>query len=386
MSSQPKNIIIIGPAYPLKGGIANFNEVLCRSLNEEGHQCEIISFSMQYPSFLYPGSTQFAENETAPDDIKITTLINSIQPFSWLKAASKIRALKPDYIIIRFWIPLIGPCLGSIARLVKRGTSGIKVIAIADNIIPHEKRPFDKPLTNWFINSCDAFLVMSKSVRNDLLAFDKTKPVVLQPHPVYNIFGAIATREQSVKELKLDPSCDYLLFFGLIRKYKGLDLLIDAFAKASQTNPRLRLLIAGEFYDDREAYVNQIRQAGIEDKVVIHGHYIPKEQVRFYFGASSLVVQPYRDATQSGVTQIAYHFGVPMIVTNVGGLPEIVPNGIAGYVTDVDSGSIASAITDFFQNKREDSLRQGVAQTAKTFSWTAMVKALDDLYRSLGKK
>ncbi|MBK8874729.1 MAG: glycosyltransferase [Bacteroidetes bacterium] len=189
-----------------------------------------------------------------------------------------------------------------------------------------------------------------------------------------------------MKELKLDPSCDHLLFFGLIRKYKGLDLLIDAFAKASQSNPRLRLLIAGEFYDDREAYMNQIRQAGIEDKVLIHGHYIPKEQVRFYFGASALVVQPYRDATQSGVTQIAYHFGVPMIVTNVGGLPEIVPNGIAGYVTDVDSGSIASAITDFFQNKREDSLRQGVAQTAKTFSWTAMVKALDDLYRSLGKK
>lgn len=384
MSKNSRNIII-GPAFPLKGGIANFNEALCSAFQEGGTPSSIVSFSLQYPSLLFPGKTQLAGGDAPPAGISITPLINSVNPFSWYTTARHIARLHPDFVIIRFWIPFMGPALGTIARLIKRKLPGTPVIAITDNVIPHEKRPFDKPFTSWFINSCDGFVVMSRSVANDLKEFDTSKPVVIQPHPVYNIFGAPVSRNEACSALGLDPSLRFLLFFGLVRKYKGLDLLLEAFAASSSKDPNLRLLVAGEFYDDEAAYRNQIQTLGIDNKVIVHNRYIPKEEVRHFFGAASLVVQPYRDATQSGVTQIAYHFQKPMVVTNVGGLPEMVPHGKAGFVTPVSADAIAEAITDFFEKNLEKEFTEGVQQLAGNYSWETFTKSVIDLAASLSK-
>lgn len=384
MSQSPSNIII-GPAFPLKGGIANFNEALCAAFHEAGTESTIVSFTLQYPSLLFPGKTQLANGDPTPSGINIVPLISSINPFSWFKTARYIARSKPDFVVIRFWIPFMGPALGTIARLIKRSLPGVPIIAITDNVIPHEKRPLDKPFTRWFINSCDGFVVMSQSVGNDLRQFDTAKPVILQPHPVYNIFGDPVNREEACSALQLNPSLKYILFFGLIRKYKGLDLLLEAFAASSAKDPDLRLLVAGEFYEDEEAYRKQIKALGIDSKVMIHNRYIPKEAVRHFFGAASLVVQPYRDATQSGVTQIAYHFLKPMIVTNVGGLPEMVPHGKAGFVTQVSAEAIAEAINEYFEKNYEKEFTEGVRKMAGAYSWEAFTNGVNELVARLRK-
>ncbi len=369
-------IIIVGPAYPLRGGIANFNEALCRTLNQQGRQCHIVSFTMQYPGFLFPGTTQLATGDEAPKGIPVSTMINALNPVTWWKAANYIRKQKPAIVIIRYWLPFMAPCLGTIARLVKRGQSGIKVIAIADNIIPHERRPGDTALTQYFVNGCDSFIVMSQSVMNDLKEFDSKKPVVLQPHPVYDIFGEKVEKRIARKSLGVEEDTKLVLFFGFIRHYKGLDLLLRAFADERVKSLKIKLLVAGEFYDDKQPFLDLISEHQLQDSVILHDHYIPKEAVKNYFSAADLVVQPYRDATQSGVTQIAYHFGKPMVVTNVGGLPEIVPDGKAGYVVDIDPVKIADAITDFYSNNRSEQLEAGVKEMAKQFSWEEFIRRI----------
>lgn len=367
-------IIIVGPAYPLRGGIANFNEALCRTLNQQGRSCNIVSFSMQYPHFLFPGTTQMAAGDEAPGGIPVVSMINSINPITWWQTAAYIRKQKPAIVIIRYWLPFMAPCLGTIARLVKKGSSETRIIAIADNIIPHERRPGDKMLTRYFINSCDSFVVMSKSVLNDLKMFDHKKPVIVQPHPVYDIFGSGVDKNAARKSLALPEKGHLVLFFGFIRHYKGLDLLLRAFADERLKSLQVKLLVAGEFYDDKQIYLDLITENQLQDTVILHDNYIPKEAVKNYFSAVDLVAQPYRDATQSGVTQIAYHFGKPMVVTRVGGLPEMVPDGISGYVTDIDPVKIADAIFDFFSNNRADKLEAGVKAVAKQFSWEEFVK------------
>ncbi|HMT28371.1 MAG TPA: glycosyltransferase [Bacteroidia bacterium] len=369
-------IIIIGPAYPLRGGIANFNEALCATYNRMGQTCSIVSFSLQYPGFLFPGTTQFAGDDKMPEDVQIKTMINSINPFSWWKTAQYIRKEKPEKVIIRYWLPFMAPCLGTIARWVKRGNSGIKVEAICDNVIPHEKRIGDDALTSYFLNGIDSFTVMSRSVLNDLRKFTD-KPATLKFHPVYNIFGDPVSKAEGKKQLGLEEHVSYILFFGFIRHYKGLDLLLEAFSqvvKNGKIKKDVKLLIAGEFYDDPAPYRALIEKTGISERVLLHDKYISKESVKFYFAAADLVAQPYRDATQSGVTQIAYHFGRPMLVTNVGGLPEIVPNGISGLVTEVNAASISQAIVEFYNSDLEEKLTQGSQSLARSFSWEEFVK------------
>ncbi len=359
----------MGPAYPLRGGIANFNEALCGTLIQQGRSCEIISFSMQYPGFLFPGTTQLAEGDRAPEGIPVVTMINSINPVTWWKTAQYILKQKPAIVIIRYWLPFMAPCLGTIARWVKKGNSGIRIIAIADNIIPHERRLGDEFLTRYFIKGCDSFVVMSRTVLNDLKKFDSTKPVVLQPHPVYDIFGEAVDQKTALKRLGLQQHERLVLFFGFIRHYKGLDLLLRAFADARIRDLGIKLIVAGEFYEDKQKYLDLISEFQLQDSIILHDQYIPKEEVRYYFSAADLVVQPYRDATQSGVTQIAYHFGKPMVVTNVGGLPEIVIDGKSGYVTDIDPVKIADAIYDFYSQNRAAALEAGVREMARQFTW-----------------
>ncbi len=376
-------IIIIGPAFPLRGGIAHLNESLCRAFIKEGDSAEIVSFSLQYPSFLFPGKTQKEEGDP-PKDISILTKINSINPLNWFSVASFIKKQKPDLVIIRYWLPFMAPTLGTIARLIK--SSSLKIVAICDNVIPHEKRPGDKQLTQYFINSCDAFVVMSKSVEEDLRTFESKKPSTFIPHPVYDIFGKSVSKQEGQKKLNLNPEDKHILFFGFIRKYKGLDLLLNALANNKLKTLNIKLIIAGEFYDNKEEYLHLIKENGLENNVIIRSDFIPSDEVKYYFCSSDIIVQPYHTATQSGVTQIAYHFARPMLVTNVGGLAEIVSHNRVGYVTETNAESIAASLTDFYQNNREKDFSENAAIDSSKFSWENMVKGIKELAKKNQRK
>ncbi len=361
-------ILIAGPAYPYRGGIAAFNERLAAEFISEGHDVEIFTFRLQYPSLLFPGKTQYVSGD-APEGIKITRLINTVNPFNWILAGLRIRRLTPDILIVRYWIPFLAPSLGTIARIVT-GNRHTKVICLFDNVIPHEKRPGDKLLTSFFVRSVRAAVTMSQSVTDDLLMFSGSIPFVETPHPLFDNFGADPGRVDSLKKLGLDERFRYMLFFGLIREYKGLDLLLKAFAAArSRKEKQVKLVIAGEFYENREKYLKLITEASLQDDVIIIDRFIDNEEVRYIFGASDLVVQPYKSATQSGVTQIAYHFNKPMIVTNVGGLQEMVPDGLCGFVVEPAAESVQNAIDRFFEGDYGPVFRKGVEEQKKRFGW-----------------
>ncbi len=377
---QLKNFII-GPAHPLRGGIANFNEALCSSFNKAGIQSRIISFTLQYPDFLFPGKTQF-DKGPYPGSIKIEQLISSVNPITWFKTAWRIRGAKPDYVVIRYWLPFMAPCLGSIARLIRRGTS-IKIIAITDNVIPHEKHLGDRMLTRYFVKSCHAFIVMSKSVLEDLKQFLTAPRVIFLPHPIYDTFGEKHTREEALQQLNLRQSYRYILFFGFIRKYKGLDLLLEAMADQRVRALNIKLLVAGECYDDLDYYTNIIKENEIGGNIIFKADYIPSLEVKNYFAAADMVVQPYRTATQSGVTQIAYHFERPMLVTDVGGLPEIVPHMKVGYVVKPSPKEIADAIVHFYANDLEGEFSANAAIEKKRFLWSSFVQGVNELFVSL---
>ncbi len=364
------NIICIGPAFPLRGGIANFNVALCKSFIEAGHHASIISFSLQYPGILFPGKTQY-EDGRAPEGIPIYSLINSVNPFSWIKSVRAIRSVSPDLVVVHHWMPFIAMSLGYIVRRLKR-KSACPVIVIAHNVIPHEKQAGWKSMSRYLLSACDGYIVLSESLLDDLKIFTDSTNKGFIPHPVYEQFGEAVERKQAAERLGLDPSLRYLLFFGMIRKYKGLDLLIRAFATMRYRVPDLRLIVAGEFYTGEKEYLDLINESGVGDKVILRDHFIPSYKVRYYFSLADLVTQPYRSATQSGVSQIAYHFGVPMLVTDVGGLAEIVPHMKVGYVTPVDEHEIAEAITDFFEIGRAAFFRENIQTERQRFTWEAM--------------
>ncbi len=278
-------------------------------------------------------------------------------------------------MIVRFWLPFMGPALGSVIRLVKKN-SNIHVVAITDNVIPHEKRLFDQSFTRWFLSVCDSFTTMTQSVAQDLSVFGVAGPVVVSPHPVYDIFGTPVDHEQARQQLGIHPNQKLVLFFGFIRKYKGLDLLIRAMADTRLKSMDVKLIVAGEFYEEPKPYQDLIQELGLEEQIILQDYYIPKEQVKTYFGAADIVAQPYRTATQSGVTQIAYHFGKPMLVTNVGGLPEMVPDGKAGYVTAAEPEAIAQALADYFSNNRKPEMERFVSMHKSAFTWSGFANAL----------
>jgi glycosyltransferase involved in cell wall biosynthesis len=375
-------VFIIGPAYPLRGGLASFDELFCEALNKEGHQCEIISYSLQYPNFLFPGSTQYHVNGTAPKNITIHTIINSVNPLSWFKTASFIKKQKPDFIIFRFWIPFMGPALGTIARLVKK--QNIKVLAITDNVIPHEKRLGDKQLASYFIKGCDAFVTMSKAVMSDLEKFTNTSHKKYLLHPLYTAFGEKIPKQEARLKLNLKQDDRVILFFGLIRKYKGLDLLIEA-VSLLKANSHHKLLIAGEFYEDKQPYLDLISKYKLEEQIILLNQFIPNDEVKYYFSATDIVALPYRSATQSGVTQVSFHFEVPTLVTNVGGLGEIIPHNVAGYVVEPNPQAIATSLEDYFENKKEHTFAEGMKQEKQKYEWSIFVNEIIALYNGLKK-
>lgn len=378
------NVIIIGPAHPLRGGgMTTFNERLAKQFQDEGHSVSIYSFCLQYPGFLFPGKTQFTD-EPAPLNLDIRTRINSINPFNWISVGREIKKLNADIVVVRYWLPFMGPCLGTILRIIKKNRHS-RIICIADNIIPHEKRMGDELFTRYFIKPVDAFITMSEKVMSDLRSFTSAKPAKLVPHPLYDNFGEKISKEEARKKLAIDNGQKVLLFFGFIRKYKGLDILLNAMKLAANHKPNpersrretsnLKLLIAGEFYEDRKPYDELISNLGIRNSLLMQTRFIPNEEVKYFMCAADVVVQPYRNATQSGVTPLAYHFEVPMIVTNVGGLPSMVPDNKAGLVAEPTAASLAEKIIEYFE-KGENYFMPGLLEERKKLSWTKMVESI----------
>lgn len=374
-------IIILGPAHPLRGGIAIFNERLARQFQNEGHDVTIFSFSLQYPGFLFPGTTQYS-SEPAPVDLNINTKVNSVNPLNWLAVGNEIKKKKPDLVVVRYWLPLMGPALGTILRRIK-SNKHTKIICIADNIVPHEKRFGDHAFTKYFIKPVDAFITMSEKVLTDLRTFTQTKPAVLQPHPLYDVFGNAVSKQQARTHLGINQEAFVFLFFGFIRKYKGLDLLLEAFAEMKQLPiANCQLLVAGEFYEDRKLYDELIEQLGIKEDLILKTEFIADSEVKYYLCAADAVVQPYRNATQSGVTPLAYHFEIPMIVTNVGGLPAFVPHGKVGLVCEPTVDSIAAAMQQYMQTGSNEYLPH-LREEKKKYGWDKMTDAILQLAASV---
>lgn len=373
-------IVIIGSAHPLRGGgISTFNEKLSYELGTT-HDVTIYSFSLQYPSFLFPGKDQFTE-EPAPLGLKIKSRINSINPINWIKVGNEIKNMQPDLVIVRYWLPFMGPCFGTILRRIRKNRHS-KIIAITDNVIPHEKRAGDLLFTKYFLKPVDGFISMSKDVLKDLKTFDNYKPASYVPHPLYDNYGPGLEKHLALQHLKLDPSFRYILFFGFIRKYKGLDILLDAMADKRIKGSNIKLIIAGEYYGDATYYQSLIEKLQLQNQLELFTDFIPNDEIKYYFSAADCVVQPYRTATQSGISQIAYHFEKPMIVTNVGGLPEIVPDGKVGYVTDVDPSAIATAIQKFYEQPLAFFI-DNIKQEKKQYEWHHFTSAIISLYKKL---
>lgn len=372
-----KNIIIIGPGYPLRGGLANFNQRLCRQFIEEGHECCIYSFSLQYPSFLFPGTTQYS-SEPRPEDIEIYSIINSIHPFNWWQVGNALRRIRPDIILVCYWLPFMGPALGTILKRVRKNKH-TRIIALTHNVIPHEKRPGDESFTRFFVKQCDGFITMSEKVMNDLRQFDTIKPARLTPHPLYDSFGDPVSKTEARHHLGLPPNERIMLFFGFIRKYKGLDILLEAM---TQLDPQIKLLVAGEFYEDAKPYQEQIKRLQLEDRLILRTDFIPDSEVKYYLCATDVVIQPYRNATQSGVTPLGYHFEKPMIVTNVGGLPGLVPHEQVGLVCEPEPASLAAAVNRYFELGEKHFIPH-LRNEKQKYSWHHLAASIEELAQEL---
>jgi glycosyltransferase involved in cell wall biosynthesis len=386
---EKQKIVIIGPAHPLRGGLASFDERLAKQFQNEGFDATIYTYSLQYPNFLFPGTTQFS-SEPAPTDIKIKVCINSINPFNWLKIGLELRKIQPKIIVVRYWLPFMGPCLGTILRLVKKNKT-TKIICIADNIIPHEKRLGDTQFTRYFVKPIDAFVTMSKKVLEDLKQFSN-KPAQQVLHPLYDNFGEIISKEEARKYLKLNATEPIILFFGFIRKYKGLDLLLEAMKilkdegrsknlEVEKTKNDIKLLIAGEFYEDRKQYDDLIEQLDIKKNLILKTDFIADSEVKYYLCAADFVIQPYKNATQSGVTPLAYHFEKPMLVTNVGGLPDLVPDGKVGLIAESNATSIAEKIVELY-NLGEQHFLPALKEEKKKYSWNILTNKIIQLSKN----
>ena len=372
-------LVIIGPAWPLRGGLSAFDEKLATQFTEKGIQTRIDTFSLQYPSFLFPGKSQFT-TDPKPNNVNIDVCINSINPFNWIKIGLKLYREKPDLIIVRFWIPFLAPCLGTILKIAKKNKH-TKVISIIDNMIPHEKRMGDRLLTKYFVKTVDGFIAMSEKVKNDIKIFSH-KPVSISPHPIFNHFGDPITKMEARTQLGLPQQDKIILFFGYIRKYKGLDLLIQAMANKTIKNLGIQLIIVGEFYEDASTYHDLINALGLQNRISFYSNYIPDGEVKNYVCSADFIIQPYKNATQSGVTPLAYHFEKPMLVTNVGGLADTVPHLKTGIVVAPTAEEIAKGIETLYE-LGEKHFIPNIIEEKKKYSWSQMTEKFLALYQKL---
>lgn len=368
-------IVVLGTAWPYRGGLAAFNERLAKQFVAEGHEVEMVTFTLQYPSFLFPGKTQYS-NEVAPDGLKIVREINSCNPLSWIRVGRRLKKEAPDLLISCYWMAFFAPCYGVIQRIVKRnGTT--KCIGLVHNMIPHELNILDKLLAPFYVKQTDGFVALSESVVRDIASLDKrNKPKAFSPHPVYDHYGEKMSKTAACEALGLDETKNYMLFFGLVRAYKGLDWLLDAFAKVKDQLKDVQLIVAGEFYEEEDKYRAQIEANGLKDRVIVKNEFVADADLRKYFGAADLIVQPYKTATQSGVTQVAFHFEKPCLVTNVGGLGEIIHDRKMGYAVVPEVDAIADALIDYYQYDRQDAFTEYLIDEKKKYEWNRMMDVI----------
>ena len=376
------HIVLLGTAYPFRGGLATFNERLARQLQAEGHKVEVITFTLQYPSFLFPGKTQYS-SEKAPTDLHISQQVNSCNPLNWIKVGRRIRQMQPDLLITCYWMAFFAPCYSIIQRIAK-SNGKTRCVALVHNMIPHEPSLLDKLFAPLYVRATDGFVALSDSVVQDINRLDPShKPKTSYPHPIYDHYGEQMSKEEACLALHLQPEQQYMLFFGLVRAYKGLDLLLDAFGFVKDQLPNLQLIIAGEFYEDEDKYRTQIASNQLTDRVIIKNEFIADADLRKYFGAADLIVQPYKSATQSGVTQVAFHFEKPMLVTNVGGLGEIVHDHQMGYAVDPNAQAIAEALTDYYTQNRQADYTTYLIQQKENYSWAKLAESFVTIYNNI---
>lgn len=383
--SDTMKITILGPAHPYRGGLASIMEIMARTFQRRGDEVDIKTFTLQYPSLLFPGESQTVATPP-PADLRICRCVNTMNPLNWVRVGRRIRRERPDFVLMKYWTPFMAPCFGTIARIA-RGNGHTKVLCQIDNVEPHEHHLTDKPFNRYYLHSVDGFVYMSEQVHSELRAYSDA-PALFSPHPLFENFGERVERSEACVRLGLDPANRYVLFFGLIRDYKGLDLLLDAWAqlrRAGRTEGR-RLIVAGEFYTAREPYLNRIADNGLQDEVLLHDRFIPDDDVKYYFSAADFVVQPYKTATQSGVTQIAYQFCVPMVVTKVGGLAEIVPDGRVGYVCPPTAEGVAAAMDRMYEGDALKRFRENCVEERRRFSWEEMCSRVTELYGLVAPK
>ncbi len=371
-------IVILGTAWPYRGGLAAFNERLARQFQAEGHEVTMVTFTLQYPSFLFPGKTQYSY-ERRPKDLHIIRRLNSCNPLNWLRVGRQIRKMNADLLITCYWMSFMAPAFGTVERIVRKNGK-TRCIGLVHNMLPHEPSALDKIFAPYYVRETDGFVALSEAVVNDIARLDTAnKPKTFSPHPIYDHYGVAPSRAAALEQLGLDQDRHYVLFFGLVRAYKGLDLLLEAMALLKDRLPDVDVIIAGEFYEDEAKYHALIDEAGLVNRVHVFNEFIPDDDIRLYFAASDLVVQPYKSATQSGVTQVAFHFEKPMLVTNVGGLGEIVHHGKMGYAVPVSVEDIAEAIADFYEHDRNDAFVAYVRQEKQKYEWDKMSKTFYNL-------
>lgn len=378
--SMIRRVAFLSTFYPFRGGIAQSNANLYLSFSHLGYETQAYTFTRQYPDLLFPGKSQYVteQDETAAA-VEARQLLDSLNPLTYLKTAKAIRAFQPDLLILRFWMPFFAPSLGTVAgRLRKQGTT---VISIIDNAFPHEQRPGDNLLTHYFLNRLDGAVVMSQAVQDDLQRIKPSLPTQYHPHPVYDHFGALLPRSTAQERLKLDPAKKTLLFFGLVRSYKGLDLLLEAFKELPDD---YQLVVAGEVYGDEAPYREQLANHPAAERAHLYLRYVDDQEVPLFYSAADLNVLPYRSATQSGIMAVALHFEVPVVATDTGGLREVVEDADIGLIApSAASTALAQTIQRYFMEKDQNTMLAHIRQYKRKHSWEAMGRAIAEFAETL---
>lgn len=371
-----KRIVMIGPVYPFKGGIAHYTSLMFKALQSK-YDIKMISFKMQYPKILFKKEQKDFENDSFKIDNTLYE-INTINPFNWILVANKIKRLKPDLVIFQWWHPYFAPCFWSMAKILNK----VEILFLCHNVFPHERFLLDKFLTANVLKNGNSYIVQSKSDEQDLRKVINNPKYIRAVHPTYNVFKfREISKEESRCELNICPNDKIMLFFGFVREYKGLKYIIEALPLIISKIDKIKLMIVGDFDNEKEKYMKLIKDLNVKDYITIYDNYIPDKEVEKYFMASDVVVLPYESATQSGIVQIAYGFNKPVIATNVGGLPDVVENGKTGYIVEAKNYTLlADAIIKYFNENKESTFKKNIESVAYKYSWDRMVEHIEKLF------
>lgn len=373
--NDSKKVVLIGPVYPYKGGIAHYTGLMCKALSKK-YDVHMMSYSMQYPRLLFKKEQKDFGNDTFKIE-NTDFAINTANPFNWIKVAKKIKKVAPELVIIQWWHPYFAPCYWSICKML----GNIKIMFLCHNVFPHERFPMDRFLVKRVLRQGDYYIVQSSQDEEDLKSICKEPIYRKTVHPTYNAFKIQnLSKEEGRQQLQIGVEEKVLLFFGFVREYKGLKHLLRAMPEIVKSTDNVKLLVVGDFAGDKEDYLNIIKELEIDKYIEIHDGYIPDKEVEKFFAASDLVVLPYESATQSGIVQIAYGFEKPVVATNVGGLPEVVLDGKTGYIVEAkDSTQLAAKIVEFFTKQKQEQFIEGIQSEAYKYSWDRMTSIIREM-------